>query len=95
MSGRKIEEQKYAEPKKRRTQSSAGNPADWANADAVLVLRAIELISKNGGALRFGYTRDGGAYAIGIYENGQSDTEYLKPGDDLDAYFKGIIRDFT
>jgi hypothetical protein len=59
-----------------------------------LVLKAIATITRDGGAIRFGYTRDGGAYAVGLYEDGNTDTEYLKPTDDIDEYLKGIISDY-
>lgn len=95
MSGRKIEEQKYSTPTKRGSKSKGtSTPADWGTADPKLLLRAIELVTKAGGALRFGYTRDGGAYAIGVYENGNCETEYLKPDESLDDWLQGIIRDF-
>jgi len=68
--------------------------ASWLSANAITVLQAIEAVSKAGGALRFGLTRDGGAYAIGIYENGQAHTEYLRPGDDLSTFFAEVAADF-
>ena len=37
-----------------------------------------------GGAIRFGYTRDGGAYAVGLYYGGETCTEYIRPGEDVE-----------
>lgn len=77
----------------KRQQRQSTEIADWQNADATLVLRAVAAVSYRGGALRLGYTRDGGAYAIGIYLSNDSYTEYLRPGDDLDQYFRALIED--
>lgn len=69
-------------------------PADWMEADADVLRRAIAAAGFKGGALRFGYTRDGGAYAIGVYGSGDPFTEYVKPGDDINAYLQTLIDDF-
>ena len=62
-------------------------PADWASVDNEAIRTAIAALGSIGGALRFGYSRDGGAYAVGVYglEN-QPYTDYLRPGDDVQAY---------
>jgi len=73
---------------------ASGEMADWGSAEAELLRKAIELVCKSQGAIRFGYTRDGGAYAVGIYENGESITEYVKPSEDIDEYLRSIVRDF-
>jgi len=36
-----------------------------------------------GGALRIGFTRDGGALALGVYAGADYGTEYVKPDEDL------------
>ena len=61
----------------RRARRSMGKSSDYASADATLVLQAITLVAKHGGALRLGYTSDGGAYAIGVYGDGDPYTEYV------------------
>jgi hypothetical protein len=71
-----------------------GDAADWQNADAELLRNVIATVAAAGGAIRFGYTRDGGAFAVGIYENGNMKTEYLPPDDDMEGYLKGIVDDF-
>lgn len=81
--------------KRRRATRGSIVPADWGTADAKVVLRAIEVVSKAGGALRFGYTRDGGSYAVGILGDGEPYTEYLRPTDDLSAYLEGLIEDWS
>jgi len=80
------------ESKRRRRQSrGSGVAADWATVDGEKLRRAIAIVGRSGGALRFGYTRDGGSYAIGVLGDGDPYTEYLRPTDDIDAYLEGII----
>lgn len=55
---------------------------------------AITAVAQKGGALRFGYTRDGGAYAIGIYGDGDPYTEYVSPQEDMHEHLGGIAADF-
>jgi len=68
----------------------SGAYADWGSADAGVLQRAIAAAALTGGALRFGYSRDGGAYAVGIYGDGEPYTEYLKPSEDLDSFLADI-----
>lgn len=65
--------------------------ADWASADATTIRTAIEKASIVGGAIRFGYSRDGGAYAIGIYGDGDPYTEFVRPSEDIDKILLDII----
>lgn len=65
--------------------------ADWTAADAATVVRAITTASAAGGALRFGYTSDGGAYSIGIYGDGAPYTEYIGPSEDITDVLASII----
>lgn len=68
-----------------------GTPADWQSADAALVIRAICVAASTGGALRFGYTADGGAYAVGIYGDGPPYTHYTAPGLDINQTLQDIV----
>lgn len=69
----------------RSTGSSKGN-ADWGSVDPSTILELIGKVTSRGGAIRFGYTRDGGAYALGLYYGAESKTVYCRPGEDLDAF---------
>ena len=75
--------------------NGGGNPADWASVDAGFIQAAIAAVCADGGAIRFGYTRDGGAYAVGIYDDGQSETDYIRPSEDILGYFRAVIEDYT
>ena len=77
----------------RRARRSRGKPASWSDEDAVKVLEAIDGVCKRGGAVRLGYTRDGGAFAIGVYGDGEPYTEYLRAGDDIVGLLHDIAED--
>lgn len=68
-----------------------GKAADWASANATLLLRAVETASCNGGALLFGYTRDLGAYSVRIYGDGDPYTVVIAPSNDIDITLQDII----
>jgi len=71
-----------------------GFNADWATANAGKVLDAIGAVAITGCAIRFGYTRDLGAFAVGIVGDGEPYTEYVRPTEDIDLYLDGLISDF-
>lgn len=75
-----------------RRRKARGNqdPADWANADPALVLNAIVTVAAAGGAMRFGYTKGGGAFAIGFLGDGEPYTDYVRPSDSIDDYLTEV-----
>lgn len=82
---------KSAENKARRFTNDRGSePADWDMVDMAVLRSAIAAVSAMGGAIRLGYTRDGGAYAIGIYGDGEPFTVYVSPKEDINAELEGI-----
>lgn len=78
----------------RRSNKGIAEAADWGGADAKLLQRVIAAIGKHGYAVRFGYTRDGGAYAIGVLGDGDPFTEYVRPNEDIDSYLEGLAIDY-
>jgi hypothetical protein len=83
------------ETRKRRSHTGpAGQVADWGSCDGTILAKAVAAVARMGGALRLGYTRDGGAYAVGVYGDGTPFTEYIPPSDDIEVYLKGIIEDY-
>jgi len=69
--------------------------ADWGTVDAVLLRDSVATISLRGGAVRLGYTRDGGAYAIGVYGLGEPYTEYVRPSEDVEGYLRELAEAFV
>lgn len=82
---------KTGERKRRRHDDTV---ADWGGADAELLRRVIEAVTLGGGAIRFGYSKDGGAYGIGIYGDGEPFTEYLPATADVDGWLEGFKLDY-
>jgi hypothetical protein len=80
--------------RKPRASTQVGNTADWGSADAQALVKLVETASKKGGAVRLGYTRDGGAYAIGVYCGSNYFTDYVRPSEDIDQYLKDLTASF-
>lgn len=91
-NGKKSDLDKIREKRANRNQ---GGIADWSDADPALLLEAVALMAYRGGAIRFGYSRDGGAFAIGIYLSDDKFTEYVRPSEDINAYLRSIVEDFA
>lgn len=67
---------------------------DVSSLDSVLLHKVIYAACRAGAALRFGLTRDGGAFAVGIYGDGEPYTEYLRPDDAHETYFRDLEQFF-
>jgi len=73
----------------------SGQEADWASVSGTVIISAIAAAAITGGALRFGYSRDGGAYAIGIYGDGEPYTEFVRPSEDVEQFLKDVEQLFV
>ncbi len=58
--------------------------ADYVSVDAELLRSAIASTAGAGGALRFGYSRDGGVFAVGVLGDGDPYTLWCKDTEELD-----------
>lgn len=65
--------------------------ASWSEASPDLVVKAIEAACSVGGAIRFGYSRDGGAFAVGIYGDGEPYTDFISGVEKIDDYLEDYI----
>lgn len=72
-------------------QGRAGGASDWTEIDGELLKRAIATVGNMDGAMRLGYTRDGGAFAIGIYGDGQPFTEYYHGVQETEDFLRRVI----
>jgi hypothetical protein len=79
----------------RRRNRGNGENADWSSADAATVLHAIQAVTQHGFAIRFGYTRDMGAFAVGIIGDGEPFTEFVRPTEDINYYLTGVGEDYA
>jgi hypothetical protein len=71
-----------------------GDPADYAGVNREVLFDLILTATSKGGAIRLGYTRDGGAYAIGLYYGDDYSTQYIRPGEDFVDRVLGFTRMF-
>ena len=69
--------------------------ADWDGADPTKVLRLVCVVGLQGGAVRYGYTRDGGAYSIGLYMGDKSKTIYCNEAEGINGTLEELIEYFT
>lgn len=67
-------------------------PVSWRNVDTGVLVETLQMVSLAGGALRLGFTRDGGAFAVGVYGDGDPYTVYCSPSQNM-ADFLRAIRD--
>lgn len=65
--------------------------ADWSKISDETLGAFVRLMVSKGDAVRIGYTRDQGAFAVGVYVDGESDTEYIRPQEDLVAELEEIL----
>lgn len=90
MARGKNEQEREGDGKRPRRRRQSRETADYAAANAELLQRAIASVALQGGALRLGYTSDGGAYAIGVYGDGDPYTDYVKPSENIDDYLADL-----
>lgn len=60
-----------------------GGTTDWREFDWTRAAALTMAIADEGGALRIGRTRDGGAWAFGVYMGDDYATEYVRPSEDF------------
>jgi len=72
--------QRAKEQRSRR--ASAAGTVDWNSFPWLEAATLVEALAREGGALRLGQTRDGGAWALGVYLGDDYATEYVKPQED-------------
>jgi hypothetical protein len=66
---------------------------DIEQIDPAVLLSTIAAVVRIEGALRLGVSRDGGAFAIGIYGDGDPYTEYVGADEDINEYL-GKLREY-
>jgi len=77
--------------KERRANRNTGVNTDWHTVDSDLILNLIAAITAIKGTITFGYTRDGGAYYLNYYIDGESYKEYIRPTENIDRFLEGEI----
>ena len=70
---------------RRRATRRDGPPPTWESVEPNIIVGLIVAVCAQGGAVRFGMSRDGSALALGFLGDGEPYTEYLRPTDDIEA----------
>lgn len=70
------------------------NSFSWDSVDPKRLGELIGMVTVRGGAIRFGYSRDGNAGSIGVYYGEARDTVYIRPTDNPEDTFSFIERFF-
>lgn len=68
--------------------------ADWSAADPRWIAGVVHAITRLGGAVSFGYSRDMGAYSLSIMLDGDRETLWFNGGCDIDAELEGVFATF-
>jgi len=79
----------------RRRNRGNSETADWSNADAGKLHRAVCDLTGAGCAIQFGYTKDGGSFVIRIVGDGEPYNEYVRPTESIDEYLDSLALDFA
>lgn len=80
--------------KKRRYQEASTNVADWGSVNEVALRDTIEAVTRTGCAIRFGYSRDGGAYAVGVVGDGDPYTVWAGSAEEVDIKLAALAESF-
>lgn len=68
--------------------------ADWSAADPRWIAGVVHVVTRLGGAVSFGYSRDMGAYSLSIMLDGDRETLWFNGGADIDAELEGVYATF-
>lgn len=79
---------------KRRYQEASVRAADWREVNSELLKDCISTVTATGCAIRFGYSRDRGAFAIGIVGDGEPYTIWAGSIDELDIKMEKLMQSF-
>lgn len=92
--GKTVKRGKTDSPKRsgstRRVERSPEDIPDWTVIDPKIIAGAIGAVALRGGAIRFGYSSDGGCFTIGIYGDGDPYTEFTRTAGECVELLEGI-----
>jgi len=75
-------------------QSKGGDVADYAAVDDKLLKTAIAAVTATHAAIQFGYTSDGGAFAVVIYHDGERLKNYIHSTVEFNEFMEELEHDF-
>ena len=80
---------------KRNGVSGPQGRADYSTATPGWIVAAIVAVTNAGGAIQFGYSRDGGVYTVVILLNGEIEKNYVKQSEGIDVFCEELHSAFT
>lgn len=80
---------------KRRYQERSSATADWGSISADVIKTAVVEVSRTGCAIRFGYSRDLGAYAVGVVGDGDPYTIWGASEDEIVEKLTNLAESFA
>lgn len=78
-------ERATADRQRRRGKRGSSAPIDWSAIASDVIAGLVIAVTSQGGAVRFGLSRDSTALAVGILGDGEPYTEWFRPSDDVEA----------
>lgn len=78
----------------RRKGKSKSVPHKWSDVSESTLAAFVVGMTNAELAVRFGYTRDGGAVSLGIYGDGDPFTEYCRGSESLSDWLEGFAEDY-
>jgi len=81
--------------KGRKRDRKTGNPADWGRINPEYIYWAVCSVTRAGGAIRLGKSRDGNVYNIGVYDQDEYWNEWAESDESCAAKLDEISRLFT
>lgn len=91
---RKEQPARAAAALERRRNRGNADAADWGSCDSGTLHRVVANVTAAGCTIQFGYTKDGGAFSIRLYDGVNSTQEFVRPTEDVDAYLSLLADDF-
>lgn len=80
--------------RKSRFSDASTHTANWFEASADTIKSVILAATAKGCAIRFGVSRDGSAFGVGLYEHDEVYTVWFAPTEDIDAKLEKLIAYF-
>lgn len=93
--GEKADSKLNAFRTKKDAAGAGGGRADYKTATPGWLMSAIIAVTDAGGAIQFGYSRDGGVYTVVILMNGDIEKNYVKQSEGIDAFCEQLYTAFT
>lgn len=74
-----------------KTRPGGAGRADWGSCDPRWMGAVIVLVTKLGGAVSFSLSRDGGAFGLTIFSNGEKTALWFNGDADLDTELENVV----